>query len=90
MTAGSWKQDWKDVKVDFKEATGKSKPDSVKKVLGIATVHKTDVAARLEEADEVWTEYRDGIGPIRQARDQKGRGKLIAVVYEALTGSAVR
>ncbi len=26
MTAGSWKQDWKDVKVDFKEATGKSKP----------------------------------------------------------------
>ncbi len=60
------------------------------KVLGVANVHKTAIAARLEEADEVWTEYRDGIGPFLQARDQKGRGKLIAVVHQALTGSAVR
>jgi len=92
MTAGAWATDWNDTKADFKEATGKSKPETAKKILGKISVHRTKVADALNDCDKAWAVYKREINKILTFETEKDIGKQESAAREALNafGRAVK
>jgi hypothetical protein len=83
MTAGAWASDWNGTKADFKEATGKSKPETAKKFLGKFTVHRTKVADALKDCDKVWVVYQDEINKIPKFKTDKEIAKQEVAAHDA-------
>jgi len=84
MTAGTWASDWNDTKADFKEATGKSKPETAKKVLSKISIHRTKVADALSECDKTWTAYVKEVNKILTFKTEKEISKQESAAHEAL------